>query len=73
MAVRVLNAMPQQPQKKPRGRSWQLSQVLAKEIAKFNKAKKGKLSVTEVLRALEWTRYSITEACVYACGDVPAE
>lgn len=62
-----------QPQKPPRGAAMMLAHKLAKVIDRENKARKGRLTVTAVLRALEWTRYSVTEAVVKVTGTAPVD
>lgn len=62
-----------QPQRKPTGIALDLAKKIGAVIQKEAKTRKGRLDITHVLRALEWTRYTITEQCVRQIGDVPGE
>jgi hypothetical protein len=64
--------MPMQPQKPPTGRAMSLALALARTVERENKKTGGRLTVNHVLRALEWTRYSVTEAAIKVSGDAPA-
>lgn len=65
--------MPMQPQQRPRGRALSLSKLLKAAIAEGVEKSQGRMSISEVLRALEWVRYETTEAVVKQIGDVPGE
>lgn len=60
--------MPMQPQKPPRGQAMELAKAIARTIDRENRKRKGRISVKSVLRALEWSRYTVTEAVVKVTG-----
>lgn len=62
--------MPMQPQKPPTGRAMTLSLALARTVERENKKAGGRITVHHVLRALEWTRYTVTEAAIRATNPV---
>lgn len=51
-----------QEQERPRGNAMLLSMAIARTIDRTGR--KRRVTVAQVLRALEWTRYSVTEAAV---------
>jgi hypothetical protein len=63
--------MPMQAQRRPRGLAGKLTDEIAKAIDKVSRQHKGKVTVSAVLRALEWNRYRLTEAVVAVTGQAP--
>lgn len=55
------DAMPMQPQEKPRGHAMAMCKAILYTIARENKKRKMRVGVPAILRAVEWTRYCITE------------
>lgn len=62
-----------QPQKAPRGRTMVLAEKIAQAVDRENRRTGGKLKVSHILRALEWARYTITEAVVKQTGNAPVD
>lgn len=62
-----------QPQKPPRGLALDLAIKIGQTIERENRKRNGRVNVSHILRALEWTRYKITETVVSHIGDVPAD
>lgn len=54
--------MPMQPQEKPRGHAMTMCKTICKSIERKNRSMGMRVGVHQILRALEWTRYCLTEA-----------
>lgn len=61
-----------QPQDKPRGTAMILCKAVCRALERENRKRKFHIPVHITLRALEWTRYCITEACVDQLGEAAA-